>query len=64
VELRVYDVGGRRVRTLVDGVLAPDHYELEWDGRDDRGRAIAPGVYLYRLTAGDRSLAHRLVKLR
>ena len=51
VVLRVYDVAGRPVRTLVDDVRGTDWYEVRWDGRDDYGHGVPSGVYLYKLTA-------------
>jgi len=53
VDLRVFDVRGALVRTMVDGVKGAGAYSLEWNGRDDRGTAVSSGVYFYRLTAGD-----------
>ena len=53
VHLVVYDVLGRRVRTLYNGeTLTAGHYRTSWNGRDDEGRSAASGIYLYRLTAG------------
>ena len=53
VHLVLYDVLGRRVRTLYGGeILTAGHYRTSWNGRDDEGRLAASGVYLYRLTAG------------
>lgn len=52
VVLEVFDVTGRRVATLVDGVLEPGSYEAEWDGRSDAGVPVAGGVYFVRLTSG------------
>lgn len=53
VHLVVYDVLGRRVRALYSGeTLTGGHYRTSWNGRDDEGRQVASGVYLYRLTAG------------
>ena len=49
VGLRVYDVRGRLVRRLVDRVENAGDYSVQWDGRDDRGIAVASGAYLYRL---------------
>ncbi|MBE0566667.1 MAG: S8 family serine peptidase, partial [Krumholzibacteria bacterium] len=51
-ELAVYDVRGRLVRTLVQGVLAPGQQEVAWDGRDDRGRGVPSGQYFARLAEG------------
>jgi len=50
VTLDVYDTAGRRVRRLLDAVvLDAGRAEVAWDGRDDRGRGVGSGVYLYRL---------------
>ena len=57
VHLVVYDVLGRRVRTLHGGeTLTAGHYRTAWNGRDDEGRPAASGVYLYRLIARGRIL--------
>ncbi len=48
--LFVVDLAGRRVRTLLDGrALAAGSHEWVWDGADDRGARVAPGVYAVRL---------------
>lgn len=45
VSVRVHDVAGRRVRTLVADRLPAGRRTVAWDGRDDRGGAVASGVY-------------------
>jgi hypothetical protein len=52
VSLRVYDVQGRLVRTLVDDYLAAGPRVVEWDGADDRGLPAASGTYYLRLQGG------------
>jgi len=64
VELRVYDVLGRRVRTLVEGMRGVDRYEVTWDGRDDCGRLTASGVYVYELDAPGYRESKKMVLLR
>jgi hypothetical protein len=64
VGLRIYDARGRLVRTLADGNVARDLSTFEWDGRDDRGGKLGPGVYVYRLDAGNRTLSKTLLLLR
>ena len=49
VVLRIYDVGGRPVRTLVEETLAPRTYQVTWDGRYDEGTVAPSGVYFCRL---------------
>ena len=50
--LRLYDVHGRLVRTLIDAAGEPGAHVAIWDGRDDGGRSISSGTYYARLTAG------------
>ncbi|MEI7907305.1 MAG: T9SS type A sorting domain-containing protein, partial [Bacteroidota bacterium] len=52
VSLKVYDVIGREVRTLVNGDLAAGINTVEWNGRNNLGQAVASGMYLYRIQAG------------
>ncbi|MDP6528154.1 MAG: agmatine deiminase family protein [Gemmatimonadota bacterium] len=55
VQLSVYDITGRRVATLVEGVRPAGENRIHWDTRDDQGRSVASGVYFFRLrTAGIR----------
>ncbi len=51
VTLRIFDVGGHVVRTVFDGHQSEGQKTVTWDGRDDRGRKLASGVYFCRLTA-------------
>jgi hypothetical protein len=50
VVLRVYDILGRVVRTMIDQVIPAGYYRLTWDGTDDVGRQLPSGIYIYRLT--------------
>ncbi len=52
VRLDVFDVGGRHVARLLDRELSAGPHSVAWSGSDGRGRRVASGVYLYRLTAG------------
>lgn len=52
VRLEIFDVLGQRVRTLIAETQAAGFHQVLWDSRDDGGRAVAAGVYLYRLQAG------------
>ena len=47
--IRIYNVSGSLVRTLVEGHHAAGPYSARWDGRDDHGRHLASGVYFYKL---------------
>ena len=63
--VRVYDVKGRLVRiVLTDEVLHPGEHTLGWDGKDETGTKVSPGVYYCRLQIGERSLTRRVILLR
>jgi hypothetical protein len=64
VALRVYDVAGRLVRTLTDGVLPAGSHAAQWDGTDEGGRRVAPGVYLYRLETPGESASRKITRVR
>jgi len=62
--LVVFDLAGRRARTLWDGPLEAGAHDMAWDGRDERGAGVPAGLYWARLEAGGRSLTRRLVRVR
>lgn len=64
VTLHVYNLQGQRVRTLIEGEVAPGYGEVSWDGRDQHGRPVAGGVYLYRLESGVIRETRKLLFLR
>jgi hypothetical protein len=62
VSLEIFDVAGRRVRTLASGLLAEGTHTFAWDGRDERGRPLPAGSYFCRLRVGDRVESARIVR--
>jgi hypothetical protein len=64
VRLVIYDVTGRKVRTLVDGDRGPGRYQERWDGRDASGSTIASGVYYFQMEIGDWSATRKMLRLR
>ena len=64
VRLRIYDVAGRLVKTLVDGARSGGEHLERWNGTDSAGRTVASGVYLYRLEAGSFTETKKMVLLR
>ena len=59
--LRIHDVRGRLVRSLWAGTFAAGSHTTAWNGRDDHGVAVASGVYVVRLEAGDYRASRRIV---
>jgi hypothetical protein len=66
VRLRIYDVTGALVRTLVDGVQSAGEgpFRVEWDGRANDGAPVASGVYFYRLETAGNTETRRMVMLK
>ena len=64
VRLRLYDVTGRHVRTLVDRWKTSGRHAVTWDGRDNRGRAMASGVYFVNLISSGHVETQRVVLLK
>ena len=64
VTLKVYDIRGRLVRTLVDEVRQPGTYSVFWDGKDEAGCQVSSGVYLYRMQARDFVQTRKMVLLK
>ncbi|MDH3196794.1 MAG: T9SS type A sorting domain-containing protein [Candidatus Krumholzibacteria bacterium] len=64
VRLAVYDVSGRRVRTLLDAPRGSGPHTAVWDGTNTSGRHVASGVYFYRLEAGRFSETRKMMLLK
>ncbi len=61
VTLRIFNVLGQEVRTLVDEPQAAGMYSITWDGKDNAGREVGSGVYFYRLASGDYQTTERML---
>jgi hypothetical protein len=64
VSLKVYDVAGKLVKTLVSETADAGTYQVVWDGRDERGSQVASGVYLYRLQGENENATKKLIFVR
>jgi hypothetical protein len=64
VRLAIYDVAGRLVRSLVDGHRAAGTLPVRWDGRNEGGEMVAPGVYFVRLEAAGEHRVRSVVRVR
>jgi len=64
VSLRIYDVSGRVVRTLVNGKKAADYHSTKWDAKGDGGKSVGYGVYFLRMDAGSYTKTQKLLYVR
>lgn len=60
-QLDVFDSTGRRIRTLVQGPLEPGVQSIRWDGLDESGHRVAPGIYFARVRSGSAEVSKKLV---
>lgn len=64
VQLSVYDLLGRQVRTLVNDQRPAGTYTVSWDARDEAGARVSSGIYVYRLQAGEHTMTMKMVLLK
>ncbi len=62
--LKIYNILGQKVRTLVDEPKRAGNYELIWDGRDDSGKEVSSGIYFYQLRANNFIETKKLVLIK
>ena len=63
VKLNIYDITGRKIRTLIDGYYRQGDI-VTWDGRDDHDRGVASGIYVYQIRFQNRMLSKKMVLIR
>jgi len=64
VSIKVYNIVGQLVRTLVDEEKLPGNYQLVWDGKDQSGEEVASGIYFYRLKSDEYVKTKKMILLR
>ena len=62
--LKIYNLLGQLVRTLVDERMMPGDYQVVWDGKDEQGKEVASGIYFCRLTTGSYQKTQKMVLLK
>jgi hypothetical protein len=64
VRLEIYDIQGRRMSTLQNGILPPGHYTRAWSGTTSDGRKAGPGVYFVELSTPEMKLTKKSILIR
>lgn len=62
--LVIYNIAGARIRALVQGRYTAGQHVVSWDGRDDLGRGVSSGVYVYRLTSGSFTQSRKMLLIK
>lgn len=63
-QLSIYNVKGQLVKKLVDATLPAGEHTISWDGTDERGMAVASGIYSYRLFSEGKNISHKMVLMK
>ncbi|MCJ7457935.1 MAG: T9SS type A sorting domain-containing protein, partial [candidate division Zixibacteria bacterium] len=61
VSLKIYNIAGQLVRTLVNETMVAGTHTVTWDGINSNGEKVASGIYFYKLNAGDYSKTMKMV---
>ena len=64
VQFTIYNILGEEIRTLLNETQTAGVKSVLWDGKDNLGRAVSSGVYIYQITAGDFTRARKMIFLR
>lgn len=64
VSIKVYDITGREVKSLLERNMQPGQYSVEWDATNNSGATVAGGIYLYRMVAGDFVATRKMILLK
>jgi len=61
VKIEIYDILGRRCKTLIDSEMPAGYHQVQWNGEDESNQPVVSGVYLVKMTSGDRQFTNRAV---
>lgn len=64
IVLQIYDVEGRKIKTIVNGQQDAGNHTVKWDGCDEAGRHVASGTYFYEIRAGDATQNRKMIMLK
>jgi len=64
VTVRIFNLTGQEIRTLVDEMKPPGIHKIEWDGLDHRAQEVSTGLYVVRMIAGDFVDSKKIMHLR
>lgn len=64
IRIKIFNLLGQEITTLVEDVQSPGGYSVKWDGKDKFGRYASSGIYIYSITAKDFNITKRMVFLK
>jgi len=64
IELRIFNLRGQEIRAIVNREMPAGDHSVSWDGKDNRGRQVSSGIYIYRLRSGEEIKSRKMVVLK
>ena len=64
VELVIYDILGKHIKTLVSGYLLNGEHKVNWDGTDNNGNTVTSGIYIYQLSSSQNIISKKMTLIR
>ncbi|MGE5400065.1 MAG: T9SS type A sorting domain-containing protein [Ignavibacteriales bacterium] len=64
VVIKIYSISGAEITSLVDEVQAAGHKSVKWDGKDNHGKSVSSGIYLYKLQTGNEVRTRKMILLK
>ncbi|MGY8765212.1 MAG: T9SS type A sorting domain-containing protein [Fidelibacterota bacterium] len=64
VTITIYDMMGRQVKSLINGLQTPGYKTIQWNATNDKNHPVSAGLYLYTIQAGDYSQTKKMVLLK
>lgn len=61
VEIFVYSLTGKKVATMVDGIMQGGYHQVKWDGKDSSGKQLTSGIYFYQINSGGKKLVRKMI---
>ena len=61
VKISIYNILGQLVRVLIDGLMHPGMYQIQWDGRDSKGMLVSSGIYFLSLESKSRRIFKKMI---
>ena len=62
--IAIFNTVGQRVKTLINNMMMPGNYKIQWDGTNDSGIGTASGIYIVVLKTGKGVLSRKIILLR
>ena len=64
VSIHIYDLMGRKIKTLINNIMDPGYRTITWDATNDLGQSVSAGMYIYTIQAGDFRQTKKVVLLK